>query len=127
MDSLRGTDVVKDLFELISRQYDDGWIPKDSKEPRAKYLEHVRKELYRQQIKAKPKKRLNKVEILEQVNKGSPKCVFAIFATVSSMQIYMHAYFNAAAANMESQDILIDDDGWIFHPEYPYLKMGVYQ
>lgn len=125
-DKLAPTDVIRDLFDLATQLHDNGWLG-DKKVPRREFLENLRKNLYAEQVKAKPKHRIGKKEILAQLQTGAEKCVFVIYAKIDHAWIYVHAYFNPAAANMENSAIQISEDGWIHHPRYPLLKMGVYR
>jgi len=125
-DSLAPTDVIKDLFDLASKLYDQGWLG-DKRIPRREFLDHLRKSMYAEQIKAKPKKRINKTELAAQMASGADKCVFVIYAKIDHAWIYIHAYFNPASANLENPSIQISEDGWITHPGFPNLKMGVYR
>lgn len=125
-DVLAPTDVVRDMFDLATHIYDRGWMG-DGKAPRREFLDSLRRGLYAEQIKAKPKKRLNKKDLEIQIQSGAEKCVFVIYAKIDHAWIYVHAYFNPASANMENSSIQISEDGWITHPKYPKLKMGAYR
>lgn len=125
-DSLAPTDVIKDLFDLASKLYDEGWLG-DKRIPRREFLDNLRKSMYAEQIKAKPKKRINKTELAEQIVFGADKSVFVIYAKIDHAWIYIHAYFNPASANLENTSIQISEDGWITHPSFQNLKMGVYR
>lgn len=125
-DRLLGTDVVGDMFDSVYEQYRDGWIPKTSG-PDKQVLEHIRSELYKHQVRAAPKKRMDREMVRHGMKHGFHKCVFVLFAKTGTMWVYVKAYFNPAAANLENKDIVVQPDGWITHPKYANLRMGVYQ
>lgn len=131
MNTLPAVTIIKEMFTVIEKIHVAHiMVAPDNSES---YFDACRSQMYRELLRAQPLDRLSNKEILDQFKHGDPSrnFVFMFFGNVNDLWVTLFAKLTPQAANieeiMQSNEIFIDSEGWVYNLRCPGIRMGVYQ
>lgn len=131
MNTLPAVTIIKEMFTVIEKIH-VAHIMATPDSPDG-YFDACRSHMYKELLRAQPLDRLSNKEIFEQFKTGDAtrNFVFMFFGNVNDLWVTLFAKLTPQAANieeiMQSNEIYIDSEGWVYNLRCPGIRMGVYQ
>lgn len=132
MNTLPAVTVIKEMFDVIQKIYVAHVMIAPSNETDA-YFDACRSQMYKELLKAQPLERLSHQEILNQFKheNGNKDFVFMFYGNVSNVWVTLFAKLTPQSINieqiMQSDEIFIDSEGWIYNIRCPGIRLGIYR